>query len=47
MPIRGTICSYLFVAFRQSMVPDISEVVPQLPLHHIQEVFGLRSDLRF
>ena len=71
MPIRGTICSYLFVAstgaqdwldfkapsrliqricFSAALnnftfqVGDISEVVPQLPLHHIQEAFGLRSD---
>ena len=70
MPIRGTICSYLFVATGQQkgldfkapsrliqricfsaalnnftfQVSDISEVVPQFPLHHIQKAFGLRSD---
>ncbi|RVW69510.1 Diacylglycerol kinase 4 [Vitis vinifera] len=30
--------------FPESWVSDISEVVPQLPLHHIRKVFGLRSD---
>ncbi|RVW73120.1 hypothetical protein CK203_060246 [Vitis vinifera] len=67
MPIRGTICSYLFVATGQQkgldfkapsrliqricfsaalnnftfQVPDISEVVPQLPLHYLRMYFEL------
>ena len=71
MPIRGTICSYLFVAssgahigldfkapsrliqricFSAALnnftfqVPDISEVVPQLPLDDLRELFELRSE---
>ncbi|RVX18392.1 hypothetical protein CK203_006294 [Vitis vinifera] len=29
---------------RESMVPDISEVVPQLPLDDLRELFELRSE---
>ena len=69
MPIRGTICSYLFVATGQQkgldfqapsrliqricfsaalnnftfQLSDISEVVPHMPLHDIQEFLKGRT----